>query len=178
MADRISRNGGTTVTVGLKLPAGLILQVYEMADDWEGTPAGPRTIKKAKKISIGGVGQVVLKGYADPLKDMTKFLPFHKLNHNVPKEFMDLWLTQNKDSDLLANGLLVVHATDTKGAVKEVKDQRCGLEALIPPPQIITKRNRDQLDPRVRSLSRRIGVTTAEEQYITPVGMGDDEDDD
>ena len=56
------------------------------------------------------------------------------LTSGVPKDLWDLWLNQNKDSDIVKNGLIFAHVKDidTQANAKDHGAIRSGVERLDP----------------------------------------------
>lgn len=124
---------GEKVTVACKLPNGLVLRVFSMVDkDEHVMGGGVKTTKVAQEFPE----RVVLNGWSHPQNHSAR----HQieggfaLTPGVDKEFFDLWLDQNKDSDVVRNGLVFSQArTDSAAsAARERKDVRSGMERLDP----------------------------------------------
>ncbi len=58
----------------------------------------------------------------------------YALTRNVSRDFMDAWIAQNKDSDLVVNGMVFINPTDAdaRDEAKEKRDIKSGLEPLKP----------------------------------------------
>src|SRR5438093_12261515 len=99
-------NKMATVTVGCKLPNGLIL---ELSDNSGST----------KKVHIKGANASELVGG-------------HGITHDVDKEFMDAWMAKNKDLSFVKNGFLFVHgkADSAVAEAKEKAKEKTGAEPL------------------------------------------------
>lgn len=159
MVDRVQKvpeTGNGKITVGLKWPAGIILRVYEMVDDGEMTQQGYKPIKKAQQVGP----KVRLRGYYDDAKQQfgSKTIPIPSmpgsfaLTHNVDATFMAAWLEQNKDSDIVKNGLIIVAKSpaDAAAMVSEREKMKCGIEPLDPekpPPGMRGRRNMSAVQP-------------------------------
>lgn len=122
-----------TVTVATKLPHGLILRVFTMVDQDEPVMGGGfRTVKTAKQLPK----QVVLNGAAHPQDQAPTCLMVGgwALTPNVDKDLWDLWLEQNKDSDVVRNGLIFAHekAGNAEAESKDKAKLKSGLERLDP----------------------------------------------
>lgn len=122
-----------TVTVGCKMPSGLVLKVYKFVDAYEPVMGGgSRKIKVGQQVG----GDVVLKGFAT---EAGKHAPHaiiggFGLTPGVDAEFWNLWLEQNRDLDLVKRGLVFAHG-ETASAEAEAKEkvkEKSGLEALDP----------------------------------------------
>jgi hypothetical protein len=93
---------GDVVQVGCKMPAGVILDLnrYEVMNKEQGTVRlvkSPHAPVRLRGNAVGfGKPDLTVMGY--------RFTP-------VPKDFWDAWLAQNKDSSLIADGLIKPAAT-------------------------------------------------------------------
>lgn len=131
-----------TVTVACRLPNGILLRTYEMADTAEVGPMQTRYVKmarfKGREHKINGnsfaqnkapmFGQMDNHGYA--------------LTHDVPADLWAEWLEQNKDADIVRNGIIFAHndGRSLKAETNEKRDVKTGLERLDP--KAISKRER------------------------------------
>ena len=111
-----------TVCVACKVPNGLILQLFEMADTTEVTPTGHREIKKARlkgeQVKIAGYSRELMKEARAPIANG------FALTRGVDADFWEEWLNQNRDADYVRNGLIFAHAqtADTRAHAKELRD--------------------------------------------------------
>lgn len=126
---------GATVSVGLKLPHGLILKVYDMISSNELVMGGgTREVKKAQQMGE----TYLLKGYLTRKKNRKETAPLviggYAITSGIPKDFFDKWLEQNKDSDLVRNNLIFAQGTSDR-AGDQADDQEStknGLEPIDP----------------------------------------------
>jgi hypothetical protein len=124
-----------TVTVGCKLPHGLILRLFKMVPSVEPVMGGgTREVNKAQQVGE----PVKLHGYLtmDGKKKRPAALVAggYAMTSGVNKEFFDEWMKQNADSDLVKNNLIFSQTT-TASAEDQGEEQeklKCGLEALDP----------------------------------------------
>ncbi|WP_199085954.1 hypothetical protein [Bosea sp. ASV33] len=123
---------GEAVTVACKIPNGLHLRVFKMADTAEPVMGGgQRTVKRAQQdgetIFVRGpavpFGQALINGVAG-----------YALTSGVPAEFWAAWKEQNKDHDAVKNGLIFgsPKTDEVHGVAKECESVRSGLEPLMP----------------------------------------------
>jgi hypothetical protein len=122
-----------TVTAACKLPHGLTLRVFDMVETQEAVMGGGfRPVKMARELPT----RITLKGvsHAQNAAPNAPMISGFALTHGVPKEFWDLWLAQNKDTDVVKNGLVFAHEKDgsTAAEAKEKEKVRSGLERLDP----------------------------------------------
>lgn len=121
------------VTVACKHPNGIILQLCAPF-----TYTDPRTGREITEYQKTGE-QYKLNGFAVPRGpdfDAEKIQPLaggFGLTHGIPADFFRQWMEQNKDTDLVKNGLVFCMATeaDARAKAKErAKDVVSGLEPL------------------------------------------------
>ncbi len=155
------QTGTATVTVACKLPNGVVLRVFEMITGVEQTPMGqvkiPQSRQVGKSIAINGVGlprgmirdEPLVAGYA--------------LTYNVPKDFWDLWIEQNKHADVVLNGLIFAHERAEKTASQAKRQRKDGVTSMM--------EGLDPANPPKFGNDRgfKIAVTTADEHKVEPV---------
>jgi hypothetical protein len=120
-----------TVTVGCKLPNGIVLDLY-----------GPRTPDRAQ-VAPQLLKSFTLKGSRFPTDDngvaratwdvvggSTGF----GLTENVPADFWNAWLEAHKESELVTNGIVFAVPTldDAKSEGAKRADTKSGFEPLDP----------------------------------------------
>lgn len=140
-----------TVTVGCKLPHGLQLRLFKMVEFVEPVlGGGTRTGKRAEMV-----GSVVkINGYAAPFGERPQNqvvggLTGYALTFGVDREFFEEYLRQNRDSDVVKNGLLF--AADGEQRARDIAKERRGVKNGLEP-----------LDPNnLPRVSRRLKVETA-----------------
>ena len=122
---------GGTVSVGCKLPAGLVLQVFEVRDGTELVMGGGvRTIKVHhrldKKVHLNGSATVF------GVTSEHQIVGGYGITEGVDSDFFELWQRQNADSDIVQRRL--VFACPKNDAVmteaRATKDTRTGLEPI------------------------------------------------
>ncbi len=122
---------GDTVTVACKLPNGLILRVFDMIETQEPVMGGGfRNVKIAR---LKGV-PIPVYGNRSPFGELPKckIVAGFALTPGIPKEFWELYLEQNKDSEVIRNGILFAHESldSVEGEAKENADVKTGLQPL------------------------------------------------
>lgn len=130
-----------TVTVGCKLPSGLKMRIFhEVTRD---IPVMGGGVKEAKEFEpIPNAPSYTLNGFSHEQKTAPEhaIIGGAALTHGIPKDFWDAWYKQNRNSDLVRNGLIFAHVSESE-ARAEAKDKvslKSGLERLDPdnlPPQ-------------------------------------------
>lgn len=149
LADRKPTASSTTCIVGCKLPNGIILQLSEMQDSHENAPmGGARVVKIGRKVGE----QFTAKGNRVPVgSDGQRMIPDYlilggvdagyALTHGIPREFMERWMEQHKDSDLVKNKMVIIANDEAsiRSIAKENEEVKSGLEPLDPanPPRSI-----------------------------------------
>lgn len=114
------------------MPHGLHLRLFDKVNRPEPQPGGGT---KDVEMAQPRPETVILKGYLDkydPSLPTAARGSSYALTHGVDAEFMELWLKQNQDLDLVKNRLILIHSKDTKGMAAESKDTRSGLEPVDP----------------------------------------------
>lgn len=137
MANEVSK--GATVTVGCKLPHGIILHLYDMVDvDIQVMGGGVKTVKQAQRrtdVEVRINGNAVVHGRAPQHQIVGRggeFTDGVALTAGVPKDVWDQWLAANKHSDVVRNGLIFACESHQR-AVDQARDhsqKRSGLEPL------------------------------------------------
>ena len=120
---------GEFVTVACKLPHGLILRVFDMVEVSESVMGGGyRTAKVARERGE----QFVVKGWSHPQNaaPTSAIVGGYAITPNIPKDFWELWLSQNKDADYVKNHLIFAdikqNSTEAQGSkvIFEKREQR------------------------------------------------------
>lgn len=163
------------VTVACKFPTGVVLQLCVKEDYLEEGLNGSRMRVRYSKSGAthlargpaAPVGQIP-RGYQRP-----EVVGGYALTRNIPAEFWDAWLEQNKDNPLVVNHMIMAHGKRST-VVGEAREQRAILSGFEP-------MNPDG-DPRMpKPLLGQVGdVETADEmagrQQLPETGDDDDED--
>lgn len=143
--ESLSTKSGEIVTVALKHPNGIFMQLYDMAESPEVGPLGTRIVKIARKRGES----IRLNGTAVPHGKTPRFTIAggYALTGGVPKDFFDEWLHQNRESDLVKNRLIFC-ASSTASAMDEATEKeeiRGGLEPMDPdaPPREMQVQNKN-----------------------------------
>lgn len=122
-----------TVTVASKLPHGMKLRVFKMSERDEAIMGGGvRAVKFAEELPES----FTILGVSHPQTSGPRGLMVggFVLTSGVPKDLWDLWLVQNKDSDIVKNGMIFAHVkdADVQAQAKEKAKLRSGVERLDP----------------------------------------------
>lgn len=136
------------VTVACKLPAGTVLQNYEMGDGTEPVlGGGSRAVKIYRPVG----NPVRIFGPAKPFgaESTVAIVGGYALTHNIDKDWWDAWYKANATTDMVKNKLVFAwEKRDRVEAVaKEQKSILSGLEPLNPSTRIEGDR-RVPVDPR------------------------------
>jgi hypothetical protein len=141
MVERVTaiKKSASTVTVACKLPNGLILQLWEMGDEFESSPTGTRTIKKAHKKGE----PIKLNGCALKFGQVPEVpMPGGYALTQVPADFWEEWVAQDPNRDVLVNRVIFAHstmdATSQQAREQHVEKVKSGLEPIDPknPPKV------------------------------------------
>lgn len=120
------------VTVACKLPHGLVLRVFKMVDKDQHANGATRTVQEAEELP----GRHVLNGFSHPQNKAPTCLIVEgaAITSGVDKDLWDLWLTQNKDSDMVKAGLIYAFEkpAEAEARARARKDTRSGLERMDP----------------------------------------------
>jgi len=125
-----------TVTVGCKLPNGLILRVFQMADSQEMSPLGVRDVKVArdtgKHIRINGNAAPKGRSPTDAAGNYIPIIGGYALTHGVDADLWDAWFAANKDTDMVRNGMIFAHAktSEVEAAARGNEARKSGLEPM------------------------------------------------
>lgn len=123
------------VTVACKLPTGFVLHLDAMEEYTEQVlGGGTRVSHRARRIG----GTYTINGCAYK-HGMTEPQPFvlaggYALTNNIPADFWNEWLSQNRDSDLVRNKIVMAHEKH-ESAFSMAKDHAAvwsGLEPITP----------------------------------------------
>lgn len=130
---RKSQVSGGKVTVGCKLPNGLILRLFQMVDRVENVAGGgTRTFKISEQIGE----PVVIKGNKLPFGEVPEYqiVGNYALTAGVDAEFFRMWMDQNAGHEAVKNGLIFAasNQADAIDISKDNRDRRSGLEAVVP----------------------------------------------
>lgn len=132
-----------TVTVGCKLPNGLILRNFHTEKYNEAVPGGFREAQRA----VPEEDTYRINGNAIPAHLIQSGnLPYGMahgaaLTPGVPREFWERWLVSNAASDLVRKGFVFAHRSETevRNIAKSNAGTKTGLEALDPSPEAINR---------------------------------------
>jgi len=134
---------GSKVTVACKLPHGLVLRLFKMEEHKEPIVG---VVNQAKQYGP----TYTVKGWYDTARrafgsemPIPSQLGGYALTHNIPRDFWEKWLEQNKDSDLVKNKLIFAssRADEIEGLRADNKGQKSGLEPIDPksPPRDVRR---------------------------------------
>lgn len=130
---KVSNKAGSTVTVACKIPMGLVLRVFDMVPEREPVMGGGfREVTRAREFPK----RAVINGFSYPQNaaPACAIVGGYALTPDVDRELWEKWLEQNKESDMVVNGLIFAHTTtsDATDQSKELEKTRSGLERLDP----------------------------------------------
>lgn len=154
------KSSGRMVTVACKIPNGIILQLCRETKYWEDTPSGSKERKRfdraGPRYHVAGPaypnGQAP-KGYPERVPTAGGFA----LTSDIPKEFWDQWLEQNRETSFIVNGQVFAMSTldSAQGKGREQKDIMTGFEA-------ISQDLDPEKDPRLPKPIKGLGVSMVE----------------
>lgn len=149
-------------SVALKSPNGLILVIQKEVTATEATNNGPREFKKwvpdpEKGVALGAPpdanGSIRLRGYggaAFGIAQMFRIAGGYAITNGVPVDFIDAWVEQNKEHEIVKRRLIHVGATENEVAAraKEHKDVWDGLNPLKMPRGDTERKSKDPRVPK------------------------------
>ena len=127
--------GSETVTIASKLPMDLIMQLHDFQDEHEPVVGGgvrnfkiARPRHGAKRFLLLGNSWAQNKGPHQRIESGCALTP------DIPKDFWEEWLDQNKDGDFIKNGMIFASAEHRSvvAQAKEMESVKSGLERLDP----------------------------------------------
>jgi hypothetical protein len=126
--------GGATVTIACKLPAGLLLRLFDMKEHKEPLMGGGYHAVKRSEPIPGAEFLVLGNAYSQRGQPRGEIVGGYALTPDCPREFWDKWLAQNKDSAMVKNHLIFAHEVgrDTRAEARDKKDVVSNLERLDP----------------------------------------------
>jgi len=136
MADINTSNkktDGETVSVACKLPHGLVLRIFNICEI--DVPVMGGGFKKEKQAQERDEAYVVHGwSHAQNAAPHCTIIGGYAITEGIPKQHWELWLSQNKNSDMVKNHLIFAQNTvaSVKDQSKEHAEQRSGLERLDP----------------------------------------------
>lgn len=134
--ERIGRKrqaDGGKITVGCKLPNGLILRLFQMTERVENVAGGgTRSFKIAEQVGE----HVVIKGNKLPFGEAPEYqiIGSYALTQGIDAEFFAAWMKQNADHEAVKNGLIfaATNQSDAIDIAKDNRDRKSGLEPIVP----------------------------------------------
>jgi hypothetical protein len=125
-------NGTETVTVALKHPTGIVLEVFEKKS--MAVPDGRGAMRDEPMFRSTGK-QFPINGTRVPFGKAPKFpiVGGYALTQGVPKDVWDKWLEQHHDHPLVENELITAfpQLDMAQDFAEEHKDLRSGMEPLL-----------------------------------------------
>jgi hypothetical protein len=124
-----------TVSVASKLPMDLTLKLFNFVTKNELVMGGGSREVKVAELARGAKHFVVQgNSWAQNKGAHQQIVGGYAITHGIPREFWERWLEQNKESDIVVNGMLFAHgeSASTIAEAKEKEDQKSGLERLDP----------------------------------------------
>jgi hypothetical protein len=124
-----------TVTVASKLPMDFVLKLYTWATRSELVMGGgTREVRVAE--AARGAKHFVVQGnsWAQNKGAHQQIVGGFAITHGIPKAFWEQWIEQNRESDIVVNGMLFAHGetASTIAEAKEKEKEKSGLERLDP----------------------------------------------
>ncbi len=127
-----------TVTVACRIPMGIILREFRVADEREQTPNGVREIKvgraTGKSVVINGVATEPRKQRFDRFGVPVTMTRGYALTPNVDADLWENWLSYHKDHPMVVNRMIFATAkpADADAIARENEARASGLEPMLP----------------------------------------------
>lgn len=135
MARKIEETGGPTVTVASKLPMGLILQLHNKGTRMVPVLGGGLH-EETFWTKRNGAKTFVVQGCSFPHNKgpASQIAGGYAITHGIPKAFWDEWLDQQRESDIVKNGMIFAHSetASTISQANEMENEKSGMERLDP----------------------------------------------
>lgn len=161
------RTGTETVTVALKHPTGIVLEIFEEAISHEPVMGGGT--REVRIFRTNG-NRFTLNGNRTPFGVAPDFriVGDYALTPGVPKDVWEKWKEQHKDSPLVLNNLIFAYGSNEKirDAARESAKLRSGMEAITPDDDPRIPKRKDRNTGKMVS-----AIQTAEEQPSFPRGV-------
>ena len=125
-------HAGQKVTVACKVPNGIVIRAFEWKEEYVPVFGGG---VKLEKVARPTGDQVLIHGPATAFGEQPKVLVVggYALTPNVDAELWEIWLEQNKNSDLVKKNQVTAYERDgAAGFAKEHASTRSGLEPVNP----------------------------------------------
>lgn len=161
-----------TVTVACKLPNGVILRGFNFEMRAEQVMGGGT---RDVKVAVDGGQRVVINGMAtapnsqrlDMAGAQVSIVSGFALTHGVDADLWENWLSMNKDSDMVRNGLIFAQGKplDARSQAREHREQKSGMEPMArldPRPDGSVER-----DPRMPVPRQRFGQDAGKPAFST-----------
>lgn len=121
-----------SVTVGCKFPNGMHLRTFVMREVEEQVAGGG--VRKTKRAELAEVFTVAGPSKPHNRETSKQIQDGYALTMGVSAAFWNTWLEQNKDSDMVKNGLIFAHGglNDVRAEATEKAKVKTGLERIDP----------------------------------------------
>jgi len=128
----LPKKTGDTVSIGLKLPNGIELRTFRNIEMDENVPGGTRKVK----VNVPMEETFTAYGYAHPQNAAPHclILDGYAITPGCPKAFWEVWLSQNKNSAMVKNGVIFAQNNEAsvRDRAKDGKDIKSGMERVDP----------------------------------------------
>lgn len=148
------------VTIGCKVPMGVILRLQSLKAFKHPTPGGGFH-EELRSEPMPNVAEIVIAGNAAEAGKLPRLTGMpnigdYALTHNVPRDVWEEWCKQNHDSDLLKNGMLFCQS-DRARAEDMAKDNAMRWSGMGP---LVEKdpRNPKPINAAVTGLQKQDGT--------------------
>jgi len=131
LSDSEQISTGDTVSVACKLPHGLILRVFNAIEKDVPVMGGGF---KTEKATEPRAEVYTVYGWAHPQNAAPHctIIGNYAITHNIPKGHWELWLSQNKNSDMVKNGLIFANEkySMVQGQAREMAGEMNGFKSM------------------------------------------------
>lgn len=121
-----------TVTVACRHPNGVHLRTFAMREIEEQQQGG--NVRKTKRAEMVDVFTIAGPSKPHNREVSRQIQDGYALTPGVPAALWNTWLEQNKDSDLVKNGIIFAHGSmnDVRSEATEKSGVKTGLERIDP----------------------------------------------
>jgi hypothetical protein len=129
-------HAGGEVVVATNLPMGMVLQIFDIKEQWVAAPTGGHMEKvgRARPQSYRARGNAVdMARVMEGTFDMPTIVNNYALTPGIPKDFWDEWLAQNLEQAYVVNHCIFAEVDEARVRARaraRGKENKSGLERI------------------------------------------------